>query len=823
MGVVYRARDKRLNRVVALKFLGPAQADRPGASERFEREAHAIAALSHPNIAVVYEIGEWDGEPFLALEYLSGGNLRDRIREGGLPLEEILRLARQLGAGLDFTHRHGILHRDIKPANCMFSAHGDLKLVDFGLAKLTERSDLTRPGAALGTIPYLAPEILNSEPASVRSEVYAFGALLYELAAGRPMYAAPSVEALCSKVLHDAPEPISAVRPELPSYVTDAIAQATARDPKDRPGSVAEVLKELGIGLQASTLDSAVATQTLEKAPARPRRTNSLRIGVMAAGLALAGVATAWLGHLGPFRGVVSLADQTVVVLPFENLGSDPAGQTLAAGLQETVTNMVSHAGNPTDAPLVVPSVEVRRDQVRTIADARKMFKATLALSGSVQKTAEGLQVTLALTDARKVRLKDSATFSLPPDAAGLEGALAESLSRFFGSGTEPGESTANKASYALYVQGQGALDSRRYDEAVTLFQKAVDRDPGFARARAKLALAHLRSYLLTGDRVSLAKGDEEANRAAQAGVTPDVLLVQAIIREATGQADQAIALFRRYEQSEPNDVEAYGLLADALGNAGRKQEAEETLQRAIRLRPGYWPTYQRLAVFYLNEQQYDKSERSFQVAIGINPDSPSLHYNLGALYFDQRRWPEARREFEKSVAIRPNAFGYSNLGTVLFYEGKYEEAAKQFEQATNLQPNNSVNWGNLGDALWQLPCGRARARDAFAKAAVLVSEQLGLDPGSSQRKDYAVYLAKLGRNQDAITEIGRAIEKEPKDGGVRFYAARAYASAGLLAQAVDALKKAVALGYSKAEIENEPDFIALRQNSDLRELLARK
>ena len=822
MGVVYQARDKRLDRVVALKFLGSAQADSPGALERFRREAHAIAALNHPNIAVVYEIGEWDEEPFLALEYLSGGTLRDRIRGDGLALEEILSIASQLGAGLDFTHRRGILHRDIKPANCMFSALGELKLVDFGLAKFHEGTDLTRPGGILGTIQYMAPEVLNGEPATVRSEVYSFGSLIYELAAGRPMYSTPSAEALSRK--------IASIRPDLPSFIADAIVHATACDPKDRPASVAEVLGELGLRSQTAMPASNIATQTLARPSVQPPRKHARLIGALALGLALAGgAAISWLGHLGPFRGPVFQSDQTVVVLPFENLESDAASQTLTAGLQETVTSMLSRSGSPGNALLVVPSIEVRRNQVHTISDARRIFNATLALSGAVQKNPDGLQITLALTDARTVRLKDSSTISVPPDAAGLQNALAESLARLFHTAALPearpsytGQTTANASAYALYVQGQGALNDRHYDQAVNLLRKAVDADPGFAAARAKLALAHLRSYMDTHDQVSLAKGDAEANRAAEAGVTPDVLLVQALIRDATGDADRAIALFRQYQRAEPNDVESYGLLADILDKAGRNQDAEQTLEQAIRLQPGYWPTYQRLGVFYLNHHEFEKSAHSFLTGIGIAPENPALHYNLGALYFMQNRWPDAALEFEKSLAIRPTAFAYSNLGTVRFFEGKYQEATKQFEQATRLQPNNAINWGNLGDALWQVPGERARAGQAFAKAAILASEQLSLNPANLQlRANYAVYLVKLGRREEAFAEITRAMKQEPKDDGVQFFAARVYATAGLPNQALQALKNAVALGYSAGEIAQEPDLAPLRAEPGFQKLVA--
>lgn len=492
MGVVYKARDKRLDRLVALKFLGSSYAEEPDALERFRREARVIASINHPNVAVVYEFGEWDEELFLALEYLPGGTLRDRIRGRQLDVEEILHTANQLGAGLDFTHRRGILHRDIKPANSMFSAHGDLKLVDFGLAKFAERTDLTVPGAALGTVPYMAPEVLNGEPASVRSEVYSFGALLFELAAGRAMYSAPSVEALCRKILHDAPEPLASIRPGFPSFLAEAVSHATSRDPKDRPASIGEVLRELGLGSQALTPVSNAITQTLIHPQVRPRRKQVLLIGALAVGLTVVAGTVPWLKHLGVFRGTIFQAEQTVVVLPFENLSSDPSSQPLTVGLQETVTSMLSRTGSPGDPLLVVPSLEVRRNQVHTISDARRLFNATLALSGTVQKNSGGIEITLALTDARTVRLKDSSTISVPSDAAGLQNALARSLAKLFPAHAppsarqiQPGQTTTNSNAYALYVQGQGALNNRNYDQAVNLLQKAVDADPGFAAARA--------------------------------------------------------------------------------------------------------------------------------------------------------------------------------------------------------------------------------------------------------------------------------------------------------------------------------------------------
>ena len=208
MGVVYRARDRHLNRIVALKFLIAEEPEEGGTGgiQRFRREAEAIAALNHPAIATIFESGDWDGSPFLALEFLSGGTLRDKIRASPIqPTRKSSVMPQQLSSGLAFAHSKGILHRDIKPGNCMFSEHGALKFVDFGLAKPIDSEAITQPGSAVGTIAYMAPEVLRGQPASVRSDLYSLGAVVFEMAAGRPLYRGGALGNLVREVLAGPP------------------------------------------------------------------------------------------------------------------------------------------------------------------------------------------------------------------------------------------------------------------------------------------------------------------------------------------------------------------------------------------------------------------------------------------------------------------------------------------------------------------------------------------------------------------------------------------------------------------------------------------
>jgi tetratricopeptide (TPR) repeat protein/TolB-like protein len=822
MGVVYRARDRRLNRIVALKFLiaEDRKPDSTGAVQRFRREAEAIAALNHPAIATIFEAGEWDGAPFLALEFLSGGTLRDQSRARRLTPSEILDYAVQLSSGLAFAHSKGILHRDIKPGNCMFSEHGDLKLVDFGLAKPIHAQDITQPGSAVGTIAYMAPEILRGKPASTRSDLYSLGGVVYEMAAGRPMHGGSDVGGLVEQVLRGCATPLSELRPDLPPSLSAAVGRATSMRPDDRFESVQKFADTIR---GTATLDPAASEFTptvtikVPRATLRPGRRLWWAGALLLLALLLSAAIYAFL-----YRSAATVVpSETLVVLPFENLGGDPANQALCDGLQETVTSVLSSAEALRNTIMLVPSSEVRRSQIHTIADARKQFNATLTLTGSSQKNRDELELTLDLSDARILRQRNSRILKIPAgETVTLERQLAASLGEMLGAGPllregrAPGETTTNSTAYDLFLQGRGALQDRNYTAAAGYFKKAVDADPAFALARTKLAEAYLRLNLTTRDPKWLGLADGEVATAAAAGLTPDVLMAQALIRKATGNWPDAIHLFEQVLKIDPANVEANRLLADTWDNAGNPKQAEQIYRQALKLRPGYWPLYENLGDFYSRHQQYDLAEKAFLTGISLASETPSLYYNLGAMYFRTSRWADAGKAFEKSLAIKPTPLGYANLCTVRFYLGSYEDAAKQCEAATRLQPANPINWGNLGDALWQLPAEKPRARAAFYKAADLAKQQLAIkEDNPTLRHNYALYLAKLGQNTDAFREARRAIAQAPSDASGRFYAARVYAVAGDADAALTALKESLSLGQSVREIRQEPDFGVLKND----------
>jgi len=461
----------------------------------------------------------------------------------------------------------------------------------------------------------------------------------------------------------------------------------------------------------------------------------------------------------------------------------------------------------------------LRGNHVKTIADARKVFNADLALTGSVQKNADSLQLTLNLTDAKTMRQRDSRMLIVKPDEmAGLSQRLAAEIDSLIGSGsvlsrqqTVPGETTSDSEAYKLYIQGQGALENRDWDHAADDLEASVAKDPSFTAAAAKLAEARVRQYNASQDTKRLAEADSVLRQAERNGQTPEVMFAQAMIWQATGENDKAAPLLRQLLQTAPNNVEAWDMLATCLRASGRNAEAEATYQTAIHLRPGYWSAYNGMADFYKSQGDYAKAEAAYLAGIAVASEIPALHNNLGGLYFGQGRWDAAAREFQKSVDLRPYYAGYANLGTIAFFEGKYAEAARQDELATTLRPNDHISWGNLGDALWQIPNRRERAREAFQKAYGLASQQIVLNSTDVQlRKSIALYLAKLGRSAEARKEIETAIRQAPKDKDVRFYAARVFAVIGDPKRGGEEMKTCLTLGYDPKEIQHEPDLAVL-------------
>ncbi|HEY1240950.1 MAG TPA: protein kinase [Bryobacteraceae bacterium] len=803
MGVVYKARDTRLGRLVAIKFLAPRLADSPRARERFLREARIISTLNHPHVAVIHEVEESDGRIFLVFEHLPGGSLMTRPPR---TLAHALEYALQLADALAAAHRHGVVHRDVKPSNILFTEDDTLKLADFGLARQTQDIHLTAVGMPMGTPAYMSPEQFQGAEADARSDVYSLGLVVYELVTGT------------------LPQPGHTLA--VPPQLQPILERALQTDPGRRYQNASEMAADLrGAAVQ---LESVTGAETVSlKIPPHRRAVWALPLLIV--------VSLLLVDHAPVRSGQVSSAEQ-LVVLPFANDG-DPSWRVFCDGLTDTLSASLTRLENTNGSIRIAPADAVRRHSIATSSDARRMLGARLAITGTLRPETAGVRLTLRLVDTRDSRPLGVQTASFASDQLPFvqEWAVA-GVARMLEIPGIREDSTALDAyrarqpgAYEFYLQGRGYLSHYDVPEdlanAVAAFHKALQRDPRYALAEAGMAEALWRTWRTTKDPQWLEQAAASAARARQLNdrLAP-VHVILGRIESSRGRNQEALRAFRRALDFEPLNPGAHAGLGGVWTSMGNLGEAEAAYRKVIELRPREWPGYNDLAAFYTEQHRFPEAETVFQQMIALAPENVVGYQNLGGCYLMMARYTEAASVLERALALQPTGPAYSNLGTAYYYEGRYAEAAAAMEKAREQRPADYLLWGNLGDAYWFAPGQRGRAPQAWRSAVELARTQLRVNPSDPQvRSSLAVYEAHLGERAAALAEIARSRRNLPTNGRVLVKAARVYELCGLRQEALKALHAAMESGESPENLRREPEFAALRLDPACRQALPKE
>jgi tetratricopeptide (TPR) repeat protein len=500
MGEVYRARDTRLGRQVAVKLLPPELALDPAGMQRFRQEARAASALNHPNILTVHDIGNYEGTPFLVTELLEGQTLRQRLLASPLRQGEVLDIALQIASGLDAAHKKGIVHRDIKPGNVFLTKGGQVKILDFGLAKLLPDSPpephdsaatsmaSTVPGQILGTMPYMSPEQVRGEPVDHRSDIFSLGVVLYEMATGRCLFARDTVaDSLAAILKEELPEPVE-VQPGLPPTLSRAIAHCLEKRPDERFQSA----RDLAFDLRTIQLDTSERSRALGVGPAAPRRP-ALRIAALGALVFLvAAAAYIWQRHLGATRSV-HLEPQRIAVAVFENRTGDASLDPLGRMASDWIIQGLSRV----EGCEVVPSISILfaqpaeganrpmpRDPLQTLAQETG---AGTIVSGTYQLAGDTLRFQARVTDAVHSRLRYALEPVCAPRGAPLE-AIDALRQRVMGALTVQERASYHEVepqrpprydAYREYITGFELFETDNV-RALDHFVRATELDPGF-------------------------------------------------------------------------------------------------------------------------------------------------------------------------------------------------------------------------------------------------------------------------------------------------------------------------------------------------------
>jgi tetratricopeptide (TPR) repeat protein len=523
-----------------------------------------------------------------------------------------------------------------------------------------------------------------------------------------------------------------------------------------------------------------------------------------------------------------------VAVLPFTNLGEDPANRAFCDGLTETLTSELTQLTEFQDALWVIPSTEIREEKITSAREARNSFGATLVISGSVQRRGGRVYLIANLVDTKALRQLRAVTIDTPIENLNsmqedLIRQVAEMLEVKMKSQPKQmgsGGSTAVAAAYDFYLQGQGYL--YRYDKAenlesaIRLFQQALQLDSQYALAYAGLAKAYWQEYDLTGDSKWVEPAKKNCLRAVELNdqLAP-VRITLGSIEMGTGEYDEAILQFQKVLKLDPSSFDAYLGLAKAYDALGQLQKAESSYRAAIALQPNVWYGYNSLGVFYYNSSRYKEAAEMFDKVVQLLPDSARGYSNLGGVYTEMGRYDEAVPVLKKSIDIRPTSDGYWSLGYANFMLRHFPESAAAYEAAVKLGERQHYSiLGNLGDAYyWSSPSEQSKARSAYEQAVQLANEELKINPRSSDALIMlAGFYAKLGNKDQSLENLRRALELKPDNPHFFFQAGLVYNQLGQPAVALDYLQNAVKGGYARAEL-NRIELDNLRENPRFRAL----
>jgi TolB-like protein/Tfp pilus assembly protein PilF/predicted Ser/Thr protein kinase len=742
MGVVYRARDLTLHRDVALKFLSVDAINDPMARTNILTEARTISALNHPNICTVYEVGESDGRPYLAMEFIEGHTLSMEITSMGMATDIVVRYGMQLADALSHAHERGIVHRDLKAANVIVTPSGRLKVLDFGLSRRVEQkiSEETtqfdqswdEQNSITGTLPYIAPELLRGQSADPRSDIWALGVLLYEMAAGRRPFRGGTSFELSAAILREAPPPIT---PPLPPVLHSVVEKCLDKDPGQRYHSGGEVRAALEAAATASRSERIpVAALAAQFDPRAARAHRRMWYALAAFVLAFAVVAVLWWRSSRPrvAPGPLPGAIQSVAVLPLENLSRDSAQDYFSDGMTDALITELSHIRKL--RVISRTSVMQYKHAQKSVADIARDLNVDAIVEGTVLRDNNRVRISANLiqTSVEQSVWSDSYDRDFT-DVLALQSDIATAIARGIQVELSAPEATQLASrrpvvpdAYEAFLRGRFEAEKRTSQgllSSVDYFRQAIAKDSTYAAAYAGLAdsLLNLNTYQIRPP----AEVMPQAKAAAEQALHLD---------EGLAEAHASLAAIRFYH------LEWDGV--------------ESEFHRAIELNPGYATALHWYALSLAAEGRTQEALTEIKLAREIDPRSLIINANVGWCYYVAGDLDRAIDEEKNTLRLGPGfivAHGY--LGQAYLERKMFDQALDEFRQTVSLAPGSMTRKAELGSAY-------ARAGKLDQAREILQEFQHASLTQYISPYDWAMLYAGMGKKAETISWLEKAYQE---------------------------------------------------------------
>jgi len=646
MGVVYKAEDTKLKRRVALKFLPPEVTHIPEVKERFMREAQAAAALDHPNICTVYEFDEAEDKSFISMAYIDGQSLKKKIESGPLELDEALCIATQVAEGLQIAHKKGVMHRDIKSANIMVTEKGQVKIMDFGLARMTGGTLLTQEGTAMGTIAYMSPEQAQGKEVDHRTDIWSFGVVLYEMLTGELPFKGEHEQAVVYSIRKDKPKSITEVNAESPQSIEQVVEKALEKDADKRYQQVDELLDDLK-SISAGIVPEEIKTR-LRKVKLLKRKRSILYAGT--AGLVIVIAVLALTLFTGPAEAIDSIA-----VLPLENLTGDLEKQYVVDGVTDQLIGQLQQISG---LKRVISRTSVIRykETEKSLSDIARELNVDAIVEGTVYQVRDSIRVRFQLTDALPEEQNLwSETYERPMrDVRMMYSEVSKVIASEIKIGLTQEEETrfanalqVNPESYDAYLKGKAQLD-KATPEGIKIglqyFELAIEIDPNNALAYVGIADVWIFRYQI---------GRVPRQEAIPLITTPIEKALE--IDNTLAYAHAALAAYRCWTEWD-------------------WENAEKEFQQAIRLNPNLAAAHQGYSHLLCIMGRTEEALPHIELALKLNPFEPMTHQFYGMVLEYHNRYADAIAAYRTAQEIWPN-LALGKLADALVAKGMHDEA----------------------------------------------------------------------------------------------------------------------------------------------------